>query len=215
MSLCPMRQEIKEFSDRNLTIAVEEPYDKEKKSVTVSRLTSSLYPVYEPHPFYYLQLKQFLEQGGKIPSITRVVRAKQEPFMKEFCMSVQELRKGARSDFEDKLYKLILNALYGKTIMDESRFCSSKFIDNPDKLRKEMIYVSNFDTLSVISPTMVFMMKKRTEFEFTSPVGVGFAVLGLSKWMVARHWIMLKEKYGDDIRAIQTDTAVFTSSYTR
>src|SRR5271157_394319 len=66
--------------------------------------------------------------------------------------------------------------------------------------------VSNLDTLSVISPNMVFMMKKRTEFEYTNPVGVGFAVLGLSKWMVARHWIMLKEKYGDDIRAIQTDT---------
>ena len=206
MSLCPMRQEIKEFSDRNLPIAEEEPYDKEKKCVTVSRLTSSLYPVTEPHPFYYLQLKQFLEQGGKITGITRVVRAKQEPFMKEFCMSVQELRKGARSDFEDKLYKLILNALYGKTIMDESRFCNSQFIDNPDKLRKEMRDVSNLDTLSVISPNMVFMMKKRTEFEYTSPVGVGFAVLGLSKWMVARHWIMLKEKYGDDIRAIQTDT---------
>src|SRR5271157_2950699 len=66
--------------------------------------------------------------------------------------------------------------------------------------------VSNIDTLSITSPNMVFMMKKITEFEFTSPVGVGFAVLGLSKWMVARHWIMLKEKYGDDIRPIQTDT---------
>ena len=101
--------------------------------------------------------------------------------MKEFCMSVQELRKGARSDFQDKLYKLILNALYGKTIMDESRDCNSQFIDNPDKLRKEMRDVSNLDNLSVITP-MSF------------------------QWMVARHWIRLKEKYGDDIRAIQTDT---------
>ena len=50
------------------------------------------------------------------------------------------------------------------------------------------------------------MMKKLPDFDFTSPVGVGFAVLGLSKWLVARHWILLKEKYGDKIIAIQTNT---------
>ena len=126
--------------------------------------------------------------------------------MKEFCMSVQELRKNSRSDFEDKLYKLILNALYGKTIMDESRFCHIFFITDPDKLRKEMKDISGLDTLSCISPDMAFMMKKLPDFDFSSPVGVGFAVLGLSKWLVARHWILLKEKYGDKIRAIQTDT---------
>ena len=34
--------------------------------------------------------------------------------------------------------------------------------------------VSYLDTLSVITPNMVFMMKKRSEFEYTIPVGVGF-----------------------------------------
>ena len=44
------------------------------------------------------------------------------------------------------------------------------------------------------------------EEKLYSPVGVEFSALGLSKWMVARHWIQLKEKYGDKVRVIQTDT---------
>ena len=186
MSLCPVHQSITEFSDIILRVAKDEPIDKERGKVSVSRLCSSLYPISEPTPFYYLQLKQFLEQGGKISSITRILKAHQEPFMKEFCMSVQELRKNARSDYEDKLFKLILNALYGKTIMDESRFCHSFFITDPKKLRKEMKDISGLETLSFISPDMAFMMKKLPDFEFSIPVGVGFAVLGLSKWLVSR-----------------------------
>jgi hypothetical protein len=206
MSLCPVHQFITELSDRNLLVAKDEPIEKERGKVAVYRLCSSLYPITEPLPFYYIQLKQFLEQDGKINSITRILKAHQEPFMKEFCMSVQDLRKNARSDFEDKLYKLILNALYGKTIMDDSRFRHSFFITDPDNLRKEMKDISGLETLSFISPDIAFMMKKLPDFDFTSPVGVGFAVLGLCKWLVARHWILLKEKYGDNIRAIQTDT---------
>ena len=120
-------------------------------------------------------------------------------------MKVQDLRKNARSDYEDKLFKLILNALYGKTTMDESRFCHSFFITDPNKLRKEMKDISGLDTLSFISPDMAFMMKKLPDFDFSSPVGVGFAVLGLSKWIVAKHWIMLKEKYGYKIKKSNTN----------
>ena len=121
-------------------------------------------------------------------------------------MSVQDLRKNPRSHFEDKLYKLIINALCGKTIMDESIFCHIFFLTDPDKLRKQMQDISGLETLSFISPDMAFMMNKLPDFDFTSPVVVGFAVLGLSKWLVARHCILLKEKYGDNIRAIQTYT---------
>jgi hypothetical protein len=128
--------------------------------------------------------------------------------MKEFCMSVHELRKNSRSDFEDKLYKLILNALYGKTIMDEIIFCNIFFITDPDKIRKEMKDISGLYTLSFIFPDMAFMMKKLPDFDFSSPVGIGFAVLGLSKWLVARHCILWKEKCGDNKRAIQTDTDI-------
>ena len=82
MSICPVHQFISEFSERNMRSAMKEPIDKEKGKFSVYRLCSSLYPITEPTPFYYLQLKQFLEQGGKINSITRILKAHQEPFMK-------------------------------------------------------------------------------------------------------------------------------------
>lgn len=59
-------------------------------------------------------------------------------------------------------------------------------------------------TLTPITEYLWFMMKKREEYKLDSPVGGGFSVLGLSKWIVARHWTQLKEKYGDDVRVIQT-----------
>ena len=144
LSLCPIRREITEFSDRNLPVAEEE-------QGSVSRLLSSLYPLTEPHPFHYIQLKQFIQQGGKITSITRILKARQDAFMKEFCMTVQNLRRNARSDFEDKMYKLVLNALYGKTIMNELNFCQSKFITKPEELRKEMRDSNRLITLNPIT----------------------------------------------------------------
>ena len=39
-----------------------------------------------------------------------------------------------------------------------------------------------------------------------SPVGIGFAILGMSKWLLGKFWRKMKDMYGDDIRAIQTDT---------
>ena len=132
--------------------------------------------------------------------------------MKDFCMMVQKLRRNSRSDFEDKMFKLILNALYGKTIENEENFCNSSFITDPKIFRREMKETTRIKTLSLISPNMVFMMKKRREYEFFSHVGVGFSVLGLSKWMVSGYWARMKEKYGDEVRAIQTDTdSVFRS----
>ena len=70
LSLCPIRREITEFSDRNLPVAEEE-------QGSVSRILSSLYPVSESHPFHYLQLKQFIQEGGIIASITRILKARQ------------------------------------------------------------------------------------------------------------------------------------------
>ena len=39
-----------------------------------------------------------------------------------------------------------------------------------------------------------------------SPVTIGFSVLGMSKWLLGKFWIKMKDIYGDDVRAIQTDT---------
>jgi hypothetical protein len=69
MYILPVRTDITSFSQRNAL-----GFDGGK----VSQLTSSLLPITTPHFSHYLQVKQFIEQGGTITSITRIIHSKQE-----------------------------------------------------------------------------------------------------------------------------------------
>ena len=125
MYLLPIRRDIDTFSERNAL-----SWDGGK----VSRLNSSLLPLTTTHYFHYLQVKQFIQQEGKITGIKSIIRCKQDYIFKDFMNEVRNMREDAKTEFEKDFYKLIMNSIYGKTIMNEENFCESKFITDPKKI---------------------------------------------------------------------------------
>ena len=61
-------------------------------------------------------LKQALDHGLKLGEVHRIIEFDQEAWLKEYIYVNTELRKKANNDFEKDFFKLMNNAVFGKTI---------------------------------------------------------------------------------------------------
>jgi hypothetical protein len=77
-----------------------------------------------------MELKIALERGFVIDYIGETLWFDQSPILKDFCDEVQAFRKASKTEFEKSFYKLILNSLYGRMLMNTRKFCDSYIVSD-------------------------------------------------------------------------------------
>ena len=95
-------------------------------------------------------LKQASNHGLKLKQIHRIIEFNQKAWLKPYIDMNAELRKLAEDDFEKDLFKLMNNAVFGKTIENIRKHRGIKLVTT-DKKRNKLVSEPNYHTMNYIS----------------------------------------------------------------
>ncbi len=151
-------------------------------------------------------LQLYIKLGLVVNRLHKVLSFRQIAWMKEFIDFNSAKRKEAVSKFEQDLFKLMTNSLFGKALENCFKKIDFRLVTN----KKRFIALTsrpNFKEFSLVNRGLVGVHMKRTEVMLDKQISVGFTILDLAKrHMYKFHYSVMKEIYGDNIDLCFTDT---------
>ena len=154
-------------------------------------------------------LKQALDHGLKLKKVHRVIEFNQEAWLKPYTDMNTELRKLAKNDFEKDFFKLMNNAVFGKTMKNVRKHRDIKLVTT-DKKRSKIVSEPNYHTTNCISENLSIIEMKRTKVKMNKPIYLGLSILEISKILMYEFWYdYMKPKYDDNVKLCYTDTDSF------
>ena len=154
-------------------------------------------------------LKQALNHGLKLKKVHRIIEFNQEAWLKNYIDMNTELRKIAKNDFEKDFFKLMNNAVFGKTMENVRKHRDIKLVTT-DKKRRKLVSEANYHTMNYISEDLSITEMKRTKVKMNKPIYLGLSILEISKLLMHEFWYdYMKPKYGDNVKLCYMDTDSF------
>ena len=120
-----------------------------------------------------------------------------------------ELRKQAKNDFEKDFYKLMNNAVFGKTTENVKKHIDIKLVTT-DKRRNQLVSEPNYHKTKWFSGNLLAIGMKKTKIKMNKPVYLGLSILKISKTLMYEFWYdNMKPKYGGNLKLCYMDTDSF------
>ena len=153
--------------------------------------------------------KQALNHGLKLKRVHRIIEFSQKAWLKPYIDMKTELRKLAKDDFEKDLFKLMNNAVFGKTIENIRKHRDIKLVTT-DKKRNKLVSESNYHTINYISEDLSIIEMNKTKVKMNKPIYLGLSILDISKILMYEFWYdCMKPKYGNRVKLCYMDTDSF------
>ena len=121
-------------------------------------------------------LKQALDHGLKLIKVHQVIEFDQEAWLKEYINFNTELRKKATNDFEKDFFKLMNNAVFGKTMENVRKHRDIKLVKT-DKKRNKLVSEPNFYTMKLIDDNLAIIEMKEVKVKMNKPIYLGLSIL--------------------------------------
>lgn len=159
--------------------ALETARGKVGTSYKADKLTSS-FERREKYVCHGVNLKLYLELGMRLLAVHRVIRFKQEPFIRPYIDFCAKMRAESKTKSRSNTFKMCSNAVFGKMIENANNRMDTMFVEdrktalrkNTDpRLKGQMVLEENL--------TIAFLSKKEVKLNQLWPVG--FSILELSK----------------------------------
>ena len=149
-------------------------------------------------------LKQALNHGLKLKRVHRIIEFNQKAWLKPYIDMNTELRKLAKDDFEKDLFKLMNNAVSGKTMENIRKHRDIKLVTT-DKKRNKLVSEPNYHTINHILEDLSIIEMNKTKVKMNKPI-----YLDISKILMYEFWYdYMKPKYNDNVKLCYMDTDSF------
>ena len=151
-------------------------------------------------------LKQALNHGLKLKKGHKVIEFNQKAWLKKYIDINTELRKIASNDFEKDFFKLMSNAVFGKTMANVRKHRDIKSVKTDHK-RNKLVSEPNYHTMKLISENLLIIEMKKVKVKMNKPIYLGLSILEISKIIMYEFWYdYVKRKNGDMVKLCYTDT---------
>ena len=163
----------------------------------------------EKYVVHIRSLKQSLNYGLKLKKVHRIIEFNQESWLKPYIDMNTELRKIAKNDSEKDFFKLMNNAVFGKTMENVRKHRDIKLAIT-DKKRSKLVSEPNYHTMNYISEDLSIIEMKRTKVKMNKPIHLELLILEISKLLMYEFsYAYIKPKYGDTVKLCYMDTDSF------
>lgn len=179
------------------------------------KLIANLYDKFY-YVIHYVYLKECMRNGLVLKKIHRVISFRQQNYLAKYIDLNTNLRQNSSSAFEKDFFKLLNNAIFGKTIENRRKQVDvklvSKWSDTNNKTNKEtgaekLLSRPNLKSVAIFSDNFVAIQLKLEKIMLDRPIYIGFSVLEYAKQhMYHFHYNFIKKKYSDKVKLCYTDT---------
>ena len=114
-------------------------------------------------------LKQALNHELKLKKVHRVIEFEQEAWLKKYIDFNTDLRAKATNDFEKDFFKLMNNAVFGKTMENVRKHRNIKLVKT-DKKRNKLVSEPNYNTMKLIDDNLAIIEMKKVKVKMNKPI---------------------------------------------
>ena len=138
--------------------------------------------------------------------VQRAIKFIQKAWLKQCIDMNTKLRQKATNNFEKDFFKLINNAVFGKTMENVRKHRNIKLVTT-ERGRTYLVSESNYHTTKFFTENLLATEIRKTQILMKNPVYLGLSILDMSKALMYEFWYdYVKPKFGENAKLCYMDT---------
>ena len=210
--LAPTKEIVqKDWLSRYQTNISEQMKNNENCGPTIGKVKKLLQTLHDKTHYiiHYKLLKLYVKLGLIVTKLYRIVKFKQELWLEPYITLNTNKRKAVKNKFEEALYKLLINSIYGKKCESKRKRMKIKILRDAEETMRN-ISKFEFETYKFFGEDMVALTLAPTKIRWDVPTIVGACILELAKFeMYKFYYEVMKPNFNCHLLYSDTDSLMY------